>query len=469
MGTLKDIIDVVSGLEGELSGAVVGAHRSHSLSKSAMEGVLNFPVIVPDSLSIEDATLVAKALERNFATFTLTVMTMNPYLYTMGGAPTAAKYIKKFHQNIDTRVDSTDLLNAIGGFIGEAYNKFDIDYETLTEVSERICYNVFEGVNHAGFNALNMKYGYTIEDVTESGILNHIANRNYVPIYETPNGGTIKTYNDNSTHASYDTNKYSGDIKSKNEIDTVNITVQGQRGAMNSPIGTSPNPGRNVRQFNHNSVSSDFKKSNELVPTLLHMRIYPVDRTKAELPPIDFVVGVKATLHPVSTEEMITNMARGIKNQSKFFNFIRWTTGETRFFKDFVFCINELKIDAINSSSKSSRWWTVLKRRKALAKIKNKFGSSILPNATIIMTKEEVDILRDQYGYDLEINSLAYKLIDSYFLLAFVIVDPALQRVKMLFDGKNEYEELTFASLARENTVDDKKFKEMVNMLGRRI
>ena len=146
---------------------------------------------------------------------------------------------------------------------------------------------------------------------------------------------------------------------------------------------------------------NDVKKANELVPTLLHIRIFPVDKSDsdANLQPIDLVIGIKATIHPVSTEEMITNIARGIKNENKFFNFIRWTTGEISFFKDFVLSMNELKIDAINTGSKSSRWWTMLKRRKALAKIKNRIlPDRLLPNSTIVITQETADTLRNQYG-----------------------------------------------------------------------
>ena len=167
---------------------------------------------------------------------------------------------------------------------------------------------------------------------------------------------------------------------------------------------------------------------------------------------------------------MITNIARGIKNENKFFNFIRWTTGEISFFKDFVLSMNELKIDAINTGSKSSRWWTMLKRRKALAKIKNRIlPDRLLPNSTIVITQETADTLRNQYGYDLSDSRLAYKLMENYFLIAFVIVDPALQRVKFLFDGKNEFEVQTYATLSREATTNDKQFKEMLNMLGRRL
>ena len=85
------------------------------------------------------------------------------------------------------------------------------------------------------------------------------------------------------------------------------------------------------------------------------------------------------------------------------------------------------------------------------------------------LTQEELEIMRDQYGYNLTNSQLVDKLMKAYFLIAFVIVDPALQRVKFLFDGKSDYDTLTYATLAREATTNDKQFKEMVNMLGRRI
>ena len=459
MGTLKDIIDTIGNIEGDVAGMISGGKKFKSLSKASMDGTLNFPVIVSNALSIEDASLVSKALERQFASFTLTLMTMNPYLYTMGGRATAANYINKFHQNVDTRTDATDIHNAITNMMTEAAMKLHIDdYEVLDEVSECIMYKVYEGVNHSGVNTDNMRYSYSIEDVTESSILNDFANRSVV--YE----DTFKDHSMNVANASVHDNEFNYNIDA-NRLDT--RTLGRELGHAMRPVGG----GGDKRQFNHMSVSSDYKKANELVPTLLHMRIYPIDSTtKTELPPIDFVMGIKATMHPVSSEEVVINIARGIKNENTFFNFIRWTTGEISFFKDFVLSINELKIDAINTGSKSSRWWTMLKRRKGAAKIKNALSNNrLLPNATIVITQEESDMIKNQYGYDLEKTSIAYKLMENYFLISFVIVDPALQRVKFLFDGKNEFEIMTFANLARENTVDDRKFKEMVNMLGRRI
>lgn len=461
MGTFKDIIDTVSNLEGEVSQFIIGGKKIKSLSKASMEGVLNFPVIVSNTISIDDATLVNKALERQFASFALTVMTMNPYLYTMGGAPSASKYVSKFHQNLDVRADGTDVWNAVSNFMQEASNRFDVDYEQLSDVTEAIVYHIYEGVNHHGVNKENMKYGYSISEVTNPVVLNDFAKKR--PLYMKP----IK-------EDSHDTIQHiAGDV-GDTHINRVEYNIRTTGNINTGGGGRAGGGGRGTvgdrRQLQH-LMDNDVKKSNELVPTLLHMRIYPVDgRTDTPLDPLDFVIGVKATLHPVSSEEMIVNVCRGIKNEDKFFNFIRWTTGETKFFKDFVFSMNELKIDAVNSGMKASRWWTMLKRRKALAKIKGIIlPNKMLPNATIVITQEETDVIRDQYGYNLENPSLAYKLINNYFLIAFVIIDPALQRVKFLFDGRNEFETQTYASLARESSTNDKQFKEMLNMLGRRI
>ena len=129
-----------------------------------------------------------------------------------------------------------------------------------------------------------------------------------------------------------------------------------------------------------------------------------------------------------------------------------------------------MKIDATNDGAKASRWWSMLKRRRSLAKMKNRFSKDkLLPNATLVLTQEEVNSIRESYGYDLNKPSMAYELMHNYFLMVFVIVDPALQRVKFLFDGRNEFETLTYATLSREATTNDKQFKEMINMMSRRI
>lgn len=537
MSTLRDIIDTVNNLEGEVTDYISSTKQMKSLSKASQDGIMNFPVIVSDALTVEDAMIVSKALEKEFASFALIVMTMNPYLTVSGSSMSASDYIAKFHQNVDRRTDGTDIVNAIQKITNEAANLLDLDYEAANSLNQVLLYRVYENVRYSNVESANLKYNYTIDDVTESTILNDVVKRRINSIYkpitearykdedfdnqmtinrlrmqskqnqfnrqmgidqfnhqkeqdEIRNAQANANYNlslikfdedvrqhnisNNMAERNYqlNKNKFESDTKFRND----QFAYQKERDKISDAQYNDKlridriNANRNARQLQH-LMDNDVKKANELVPTLLHMRIYPIDKkTGEELPSIDFVVGIKATLHPVPSDEMITNICRGVKNEDVLFNMLRWTTGEISFLKDFVFGINEIKIDAMNASHKSSKWWTMLKRRKAMAKIKNfVFPNKLLPNATIVVTQEEVNTIKEIYGYDLENLSIIDKLMSNYFLIAFVIVDPALQRVKFLFDGRTQFEMQTYATLARESTTNDKQFKEMLNMLGRRI
>lgn len=482
MSVLKDVLDTLSAIDGtDITRYLFTQNSKKSLAKESLTGTFNFPVIADDSLSIEDGMLVSKALEKEYSTFTMMVLTMNPYIPINGKsstAPSAERYLKQFHQNIDIKVDGTDILNTAKQFMQECLYTYDIDPIVLENATNTIVANIFENVNCQQINLDNVKWNYTIEDVTNDTLLNDkLKSGGYKVIYETKRDKSdiIKQDLYNITNKSKGTNDLrkmvEKDEKSQNKKPfNINVNVGGSKGGNSGGLRYSYVPPNDPRQLER-MLDNDVKKSNELVPTLLYIRTFPMDKNTGEpYPPIDFILGIKATLHPVSSDEMIINLARGIKNDDAIFNFIRWTTGEISFLKDFVFHINELKLDALNTGRETSKWWTVLKRRKALARIKSVFlPEKLLPNATFMISKSTVDILRREFGYDLLDYKIAYRLIDHYFLLGIVIVDDALQRANFLFDGRTEFDTYTFATLARENTVDDKKFKEMINMLGRRM
>lgn len=462
MSTLKDIVDTLSDVKGEVVPYIQSGRSIGSLSKASQSSILNFPVIVSNTISIEDASLINKALEKQFASFLLTVTTMDPYLIGNTETDLSAKtYVRRIHQNMDNRFDNSDLSNLIASRT-ESLESYG--YEELDGTDGEVIYRVYENMEIPEFNTYNAKYNYTAEDVTNSEILNNYGKRTVMEAG--PRGGSsldeFSSRLDNLTSALGNANNQPSDPDTNDKDKDKSVRLPSNGVGMHS-----------FKDVKH-LMDNDVKKANELVPTLLHIRIFPMfkgNKGTTELQPLEIVLGVKATLHPVDTEEMVTNIARGLKSENVFFNFIRWTTGEIKFFKDFLFTVNDLKLDAVNDTSKGgSRWWTMLKRRRALAKLKNKFSKNkFIPNATIVMTQEEVNNIRDAYGYDLNKTSTVYNLMHNYFLISFVIVDPALQRVKFLFDGHNEFETLTYATLARESSTNDKQFKEMLNMMGRRL
>ena len=213
-------------------------------------------------------------------------------------------------------------------------------------------------------------------------------------------------------------------------------------------------------------ADNDVKKANELVPTTLSITLMT---TKGDTfgGNQNFVIGVKGLMHPVDSNEMIGNLLDGYRSGNKFFNFIRWTTGEIAFIKDLLLNIDELKDDVIKKHSKGhSKWWTVLKRRKSAANIKNRLGKGkLLPNASIVCSMEEVVELNDVYGLDLMDSNNVKKLMQRYFLLGFAIVDEAQELCYFIFDGENDFQALSFNGLEKENnsTNDFKEIYKMIN------
>jgi hypothetical protein len=215
-------------------------------------------------------------------------------------------------------------------------------------------------------------------------------------------------------------------------------------------------------------TDNDVKKANELIPTTLHIRVKVVSKQGEDAGFLDFMIGVKATMHPIKSDEMIINIVNACKNNNKFFDFLRWTSGEISFFKDFLFNINEIKDDVMNRSAGASNWWITLKRRKALSKIKNGFmRNQILPNATLVISMEEVEYIKSEYGYDLMNTTFIDKIMQTYFLLGFVVVDNSTQIAHFMFDGQQNYQSVTFSGLEKENSSDEKKFKEMLKVINR--
>ena len=436
---VKDIAEIISALDtirkewggSSTKHATLSLSPKKSISRMAMDGIADFPVVVEDTLSVEEGMMIARSLEKRFASFLMVVMSMDPTFDMSKDGTTMADYLKQFHQNMNVDGDiiggaklslesvSTEKLLNVAESLG-------VEYSMFVDEAVGILHTIYEGVNSHFVNKEAAKLNFTIEEVTESAVLNDVGKVVLEAGKLTP-GSSTKFDNKNS------------DPKQRQPL-----------------------------------VNAEFKKANDVVPTLLHVRVFPKGTDQKE--PIDFIIGVHASLHPISQSDMVLNLVRGLRNEDKFFNFIRWTTGETKFFRDFLFGLDQMKIDATTSSGSSNALFSVGRKRKALSTIKNRFTKeSLMPNMTTVVSTDCLARLKDEYGYDINMNAgatqmaLIRKMMNTYFMFGFVIVDPGLQRVNIFVDGDSRFESYTYANLQREGTVNDKQFKEMMKMLGRSV
>lgn len=429
MGVLKDILDTIKDLDLKtLSKSYLKNKKYSSISKRASEGILQFPVLVTDSLDIETLQMITKALERNYTTFVQVVISMDPIM-NLKNEKNIGDYLRKFHQNSDIKTDVNDLHN-ISVDLEESFNCL------LSDDNKNVMITfIHEGIDRN----LILKNKELLRSVYDD-IVTECLNNKFIPrsnyTYNFINEASTRIYNKNISIQSYKTN---------------------------NPVSNSKEVG-----LQKMLLDNDVKKSNELIPTTLNVKLKIVNKDESDLGFINYIIGVKAVMHPIKSNDMIENLIRGSRNNNKFFNFIRWTTGEITFLKDLILNLNEIKADVNLRSKGYSQWWMTLKRRKALSKMKNLITSKqILPNTTIVVSADEIEKIKSENGVDLMNESVVNKLMKTYFLLGFVVVDNSSQLAHFLFDGQQSFQTITFKSLERENSNKSAEFKEMLKLVNK--
>ena len=448
MGIWKDVVDTVKDLKVDKIGAQIisGAGQKGSIAQMANEGILQYPVIVSRAIDIETMMMVSKALERNYASFAQVAFSMHGVMdYRTTSSP--AEFVRQFHQN--NGVDKLSLSSMANKYAMESFS----DAYDMYENENMILFGgVFEDATGKVVN-MNKEQLFTVAEHLETSVLNDKFNPKRKNV--------LYNFSDKEISQKYNT------IQPLKEADIAPIGIEREKLIANERDAAFK---RSSIDLNRNMLSdNDAKKANELVPTVLHVRVKVKDENGADAGVLDFNIGIKAVMHPVRSNEMVTNLVAVCNNKDKLFNFFRWTTGEISFFKDFVLNVDEMKTDAANRSAGASQWWTALKRRRASNVIRKVTPNAnrLLPNSSFVVTMDEVNFIEQKYGYNIMDPIFLDKIMKTYFLLGFVVVDNASQIAHFFFDGSTDFESISFSGLEKENSNSERKFKEMLKVINR--
>ena len=458
MGVFNDTMELISDISNTIASNISDKKTYSSLQARAKEGTLQFPHIVSRNLDIETAQMVCKASERALSTFVQIAMSMSPTLSGKDGTD-AVDYVRQFHTNLLGKSSASSYGQAaLKAFVSEGYNGF-----VNNNLGTVLC-SITMNDKTTSLIASNKEQMSSILDVLNKRILNETIRPNVlcsirnVPVSEAKNNKAVGSHDDNR---SFDNSKT--DNRIDNRVFNDNRVIGGSQQQTKKPKDFDVTLNKDML------LDNDVKKSNELVSTLVHVRIQLLSKDNNELVGYqDFILGVKALMHPVGSDELISNLIAAYRGNNKLFDFIRWTSGEISFAKDFVLNISRAKQDVLNRSAGASPLWISAKRSRNIAKIYNKVGKdSLYPNVTIIITKQEVDYIKDNYGIDFMNIRDVDKVIDELFLITFIVVDTASQICHFKYEASDDYESVSFSGLERENSSDERKFKEMLKALNR--
>lgn len=395
--------------------------NTKSIVRGAKDATFQFPCLISDTVPVDLANTLARTLDRVYADLTQAWISMHPIM-DMSLDPTPMSYLKRLHQNIrlESVEETTDEGELYERSITEAYSG-----EALLYLSKNKNYGVLISGSSATKEMLESHKQYLDK---------YMADYDMMPMTEADTDGTTALDLANSLM----------DSKLRQVENEDRVTRMNQMSRRESP----------------KLLERDVKKSNDMTPFGIQVRLIAKNEKNEFFQYIDFVIGIKAILHPIKSDEMINNIQRTLQNRSPVFKFLRWTTGEISLIKNIILNLDELKLDA----SSKNRWFPTLRKLK-----KRKFGlheltvpHAVIPNATMVISSYEADYLENNLAIDVHNPNVARKILANLFLVAFVVIDESRETVSILYDGDSDFQVYSLETLERENSLSS-------NKLGREI
>lgn len=208
-------------------------------------------------------------------------------------------------------------------------------------------------------------------------------------------------------------------------------------------------PGANVL-----TQPKDIAKMNDMQPTVLNIEVSFRD-PKANSDAVitkKISIGVKCVSHLVKADDVEYYLTKAAYKNNMFLKLIKLTTGEIKFWKDFIFAMDEIKTRAkVNTRDKKNDYFM---DQEFIAKNAKKLlvagcPKSDLPSAitTLVISKTDVDNIKYKEGIDIMKDpSTIKKIFNAYYLLNFLVVDEALEVVYVYDVETNTMESKSFKS-----------------------
>ena len=216
-------------------------------------------------------------------------------------------------------------------------------------------------------------------------------------------------------------------------------------------------------------LNTEYKKANELQPTMMVVNF--MKHTEEHGDYINTaVIGIKCKIYPISSSDIVNRISGKLRDKSFLTNFVRATTNEIGFFRDFLFAVDQAKFDAksYGRQATSNKLWKVLERRGVKSKFRRslKMYNDATAISTLVMSENDAEYLKKTESVDIMNVSRARKIMDEYNFLCLVVANQSTEVASFLYDtGDDTFEMIPFSGLERE--ASDNSYKKMVNLMAK--
>lgn len=201
------------------------------------------------------------------------------------------------------------------------------------------------------------------------------------------------------------------------------------------------------------------KKMNTMKPLMMTVTMSIMADDGHVSHPMEYVVGVKTHCRIVKSSMLPEVVEYPVKEMNKITRKAKWRAGELKFFKDILFHVKEKKQTAIDSRDPNRKWYRrlyELAHMKGDGNVSKKIAGAgavngLIPNATVIISKSDVDNVEEVTGIDMLKASTAINFCEQLFLIGFVVIDIDNESIKVLIpEVNNEFDVQSLAAVNKQ-------------------
>lgn len=430
---------------------IKNSNKSRSISRLSKDSIVQYPVIISNSIDNAHKLEIIRGLERQVASMLLIYLSTNNII-DMNKYKNVSNFIKSFHDNSAIPYDldyANDLIKTatLGGsspFSVESYADGNKPGEFALEFSKAILYSADFDVPLEK-NAV-LECWQSVHNEINTNKLNDV----YKPFVKT------KRAIENAIGA-MEANKHDNEIGNISNAlqDSSKLYEKNHGSDFDSPNGNVGinNKGISNSKINNNKGTANPKliedKNNLLLssPTMVECEL--ILNGNGNLTSYKFIFGVKAMPRLISSDILVSNIVAGLSN-SGIFKFIKWTKGELKFVKDILFGISDAKDDARISKTASKVFSNLrsLKRRNTIGKIT---GRNVPATTIIVMTDYDAERIKEISNIDLRDPFEAIKYMKKQFLLGLAIYNTETEIFSYIMDNDEDYQDVSISSLKNLN------------------
>ena len=464
--TIKDGVRIAGDVVNPKS---VRVRNARSLARATSGLTLAFPVICSNTLPIETASMIAKAIERK----NVSMLQMAFSAYNITNAKDAVEHLSKFHQNLNlSKMDLDKFMDAME-MLGESSYVYPEDVKAVAEDCKR-------NLNFVLSNSISDTSLLEYAEITRYGEKRVVKEAIAKPQKYGPKGPEDYT-DDEINQAAYDDGPYNSlgkdnarfYLSRKDREDQEARRAERDKKATDAKNDLETTQRRQSgsdsmrQQFQAMLMQSDIKKANEMQPTMMLVNFYVNDKDRDLNVAQQFVCGVKSKLYAVSSDEILNKIITKNVDSDILLKLVKVSTREISFVKDFLLGLDEARLDALSKSRKGSgsRIFKALERRAIKGKIRRslRMENSAKAISSLVISSEEAEELKKYENIDVYQPRTIIPIMEKLNLLYFVVVDTTAESVDIITDGEMEYETYSFTNLERESS--DNTYKKVVNLI----